>query len=258
MAHLYYVDGDAGTAAAPISVGTSVTVGGDEGRHAVKVARLRVGETVLIGDGRGRVATATVTHTIGSQFTAHLDALKLDVTTPRRPRLTLVQALAKGDRDERAVEQATEFGVDEIRSWQAHRSVSRWSTPEKREKGQEKWRRIAREASKQAIRAWIPDVDEFHMPGALDRAAGGSGATGAVFVLDPRAETALSEAVRNLPDTTTSVTLIVGPEGGITSEETEVLSAAGALRVRLGSTVLRTSSAGAAGIAVVLTVLGEW
>lgn len=103
---------------------TTVHLDGPEGRHAADVQRLLPGEPVLLADGAGRVARCTVTG-------AHRGALDLSVEELRdepepAPRLVLVQALAKGDRDLLAVESATELDVDEVVPWQADRSIVRW------------------------------------------------------------------------------------------------------------------------------------
>jgi 16S rRNA (uracil1498-N3)-methyltransferase len=165
------------------------------------------------------------------------------------PRLVLVQALAKGDRDELAVQAATELGVDEVVPWQAARSISRWSGP-KEEKGRERWRAIVREASKQSLRPRVPEVAPLEqVRGLVARAA-----TARVLVLEPSAQARLSQVVPDGRD----LVLVVGPEGGIAPEELRLLAEAGAEAVALGDSVLRTSTAGPAAIAVLSARLGRW
>jgi 16S rRNA (uracil1498-N3)-methyltransferase len=161
----------------------------------------------------------------------------------------LVQALAKGDRDELAVQAATELGIDGVVPWSAARSVSRWEGA-KVAKGEERWRAIVREASKQSIRAWLPEVAALTTTKQLARLADSA----RLIVLDPTAETALTAL---LPDTR-DVMLLVGPEGGISSEELAVLYNAGAEGFRLGTGILRTSTAGPAAVAVLNAKLGRW
>lgn len=246
MANLYFAEG----LACP-EPGDLVTVGGDEGRHAVRVSRLRVGEQTIVGDGRGLRATGNVEAVERDSFT--LRVTSVEVTPRPARRIVLVQALAKGDRDERAVEQATEFGVDAIIPWQAERSISRWSG-EKAEKGVAKWARIAREASKQSMRAWIPEV---HAPKTTEELLA---TDGHLLVLHPRGESRLSAW---LPSDDRDVFLVVGPEGGLS--ETELAELGGSVAVTgdrrivlLGDDVLRTSSAGPAALAVLNTALGRW
>lgn len=230
-------------------VGDTVTLTGPEAHHAATVRRVRVEETVTVGDGRGAWLTGVVESVQPTQVVVRVTARR-DVPAPA-PRILLVQALAKGDRDELAVQAATEIGVDEIVPWQAERSISRWDSA-KAAKGRARWETIVREASKQAHRAWVPVVAPLASTADLVERAR-SGAT--VLVLEPTADDALSAA--DLPPDA-DVVLVVGPEGGIAAGELTTLEEAGAVLVRLGDTVLRTSTAGPAALAVVSARLGRW
>ncbi|WP_308796432.1 16S rRNA (uracil(1498)-N(3))-methyltransferase [Agromyces silvae] len=227
--------------------GDTVELAGDEARHAVAVARVRVGERLSIGDGRGTIVRGEVVATAPRALSLAVGEVLL--TERAAPSIALVQALAKGDRDELAVQAATELGVDRIVPWAAARSVSRWEGP-KADKGRLRWATIAREAAKQSIRAWLPEVDEVtataHLPRRLDGAR--------LLVLEPTAEVALTDLSFDGRD----LALIVGPEGGIAPSELDGLAAAGAEAVRLGASVLRTSTAGPAAIAVISAALGRW
>ena len=230
--------------------GDTVTLTGAEAHHAATVRRVRVGEEVTLGDGRGAWLTGRVASVAPREVVVDIEERK-DAAAPS-PRVVLVQALAKGDRDELAVQAATELGVDEIVPWQSARSVSRWDAA-KAAKGRARWATIAREAAKQAHRAWLPDVSELTTTRALAQRAAAS----LVLVLEPTAADALS-ALRLDPADAREIVLVVGPEGGIAADELEALVAGGARLVRLGDTVLRTSTAGPAALAVVSTALGRW
>lgn len=230
--------------------GDTVTLTGAEAHHAAAVRRVRVGEEVTLGDGRGAWLTGRVESVAPREVVVGIEE-RVDAAAPR-PRVVLVQALAKGDRDELAVQAATELGVDEIVPWQAARSVSRWDAA-KAVKGRARWATIAREAAKQAHRAWLPEVAELTTTGALVQRAAAS----VVLVLEPTAEDALS-AITLDPGDGRDILLVVGPEGGIAPDELTALGTAGARLVRLGGTVLRTSTAGPAALAVVSTALGRW
>lgn len=254
MANLYYSET---LSESEIEIGVTVTIEGDEARHAVRVARLRVGERTLIGNGRGHIGGGEVVAVSKDSFSVFLDEVAAE--EPSRVELVLVQALAKGDRDERAVEQATEFGVDRILPWQALRSVSRWDgagSADKRAKGMLKWARIAREAAKQSLRAHVPQVGEPVTLSMLCEAAGSEGTS--VLVLHPRGSSRLSEWASQNAGRSSKIMLIIGPEGGFDDSELDALEAAGANVVVLGDTVLRTSSAGPAALAVLNTALGRW
>jgi 16S rRNA (uracil1498-N3)-methyltransferase len=230
--------------------GETVTLSGTEAHHAAAVRRVRVGEEVTVGDGRGAWLTGSVESVAPREVVVRIGG-RTDAAPPR-PRIVLVQALAKGDRDELAVQAATELGVDEIVPWQAARSVSRWDAA-KAAKGRARWATIVREAAKQAHRAWVPEVAELTTTAALARRAAAS----VVLILEPTASERLS-ALSVDPGDDRDIVLVVGPEGGIAPEELDALAAAGARLVRLGETVLRTSTAGPAALAVVSTALGRW
>lgn len=242
MASLYL---DADLTARDVVAGSVVTLGGDEGRHAIAVARVRVGERLSIGDGAGVVASGTV-------LTVERDALTFSVETvvrveAPRPELWLAQALAKGDRDELAVQAATELGVSGVIPWAAERSVSRWEGP-KAAKGRERWASIVREATKQSIRPFVPGVESVATTKELAKLSG------QLLVLVPEASVALTAVELDAA----RVTLVVGPEGGTSSRELDLFRDAGATLVRLGSEVLRTSTAGPAALAVLNARLGRW
>jgi 16S rRNA (uracil1498-N3)-methyltransferase len=231
---------------ADVAEGAVVELRGDEAKHAVTVARARVGERLAIGDGAGLVVE-------GAVLRADRDGLALEVDAVRRvpapsPRLVLVQALAKGDRDELAVQAAVELGVAGIVPWSAERSVSRWDGA-KAEKGRARWAAIAREAAKQSLRAHVPPVEPLAATAELARRAG------RIVVLEPTAEARLA-ALDLAGDE--DVLLVVGPEGGVSPRELDRLAEAGATPARLGAEVLRTSTAGPAAVAALNTLLGRW
>jgi 16S rRNA (uracil1498-N3)-methyltransferase len=228
--------------------GERATLAGPEGHHAVAVQRLRVGEQLLLGDGRGGIATAVVTGTGRS-------TLELEITERRReeppaPRLVVVQGIGKGDRSELAVQAMTEAGVDEIVPWPALRSVVRWRG-ERGDRAWQRWVLIAREAAKQARRSWLPVVSEP----AATAAVAERGRAGTIVVLHEEAERPLSTVP--LP-ADGDLLVIVGPEGGVAPAELTAFEEAGAVAVRLGPTVLRTSTAGVAALAVLNLRLGRW
>lgn len=229
------------------AVGDVVSLTGAEAKHAAVVRRLRVGETITLGDGAG-VWLSGVTEAV-SPAQVEVRISERTVQQGAKPRVILVQALAKRDRDELAVQAACELGVDEVVPWQASRSVSRWEGA-KALKGRERWSSIVREAAKQAHRAWIPLVEVPVTTGQLAERAGGE----RMLVLDPGASQRLTDIEPDGRD----IVLVVGPEGGIAPEELARLTAAGAERVLLGDTVLRTSTAGPAAIAVLSASLGRW
>jgi len=251
MAHFYLDESLAAQlSAAGESAGAVVALRGPDARHAVTVARVRPGESLRLGDGAGLVLHGTVTEADPAVVALRVEHVEHHERPA--PRMLLAQALAKGDRDELAVQAATELGVGGVIPWQAARSVSRWEGP-KVAKGVARWQSIVREASKQSLRPWLPEVER--LVSTRELAARASGAV--MIVLDTAGErplTALTATDLGEGD----LVLVVGPEGGITDAELAELEAAGAHRVRLGDTVLRTSTAGPAAIALLNAALGRW
>lgn len=229
-------------------VGGVVVLDGDEGRHAAAVVRIRPGERFYLADGAGRrllVEAGAV-----DKVTVRGQVLEVADEPAPDPRLVLVQALAKGDRDEQAIEAATELGVDEVVPWQAERSVVVWRG-ERAQKSLAKWRTVVTRATKQSRRSRMPltadPVDLTSLVGRVRRAA-------LTVVLHEGATEPLAGVA--LP-ATGDVLVVVGPEGGITDRELTALAGAGARAVRLGSTILRASSAGPAALAV-LSARSRW
>ncbi|WP_194763311.1 16S rRNA (uracil(1498)-N(3))-methyltransferase [Microbacterium sp. UFMG61] len=229
------------------AVGDLVVLTGAEAKHAAVVRRLRVGESVTVGDGAGVWLSGVAEEVTPARVDVRVS--QRTVEPAPTPRIVLVQALAKGDRDELAVQAACELGVDEIVPWQASRSVSRWEGP-KAVKGRERWASIVREAAKQAHRAWVPEV----VAPVTTKELAARASQQRVLLLDPTAPLSLSQVTPDGRD----LVLVVGPEGGISDDEMSRLVDAGAERVLLGDTVLRTSTAGPAAIAVLSVALERW
>lgn len=227
-----------------------VVIDGAEGWHGATVRRLTVGELVDVTDGRGRVVSCAVSSV--KRDVVVCDVQSVTDIPPSQPHLTVVQALAKGDRGERAVEMMTEVGVDEIVPWAAARSIARWRG-ERGEKALLKWRSTACEAAKQARRAWVPDVvDQVTKVGALV-----SRVKAARLALVLHESAAQPLAAIEVPDAG-EVLIVIGPEGGITDSELAAMTEAGGVAVRLGPSVLRTSTAGAVAAGVVLSRTSRW
>ncbi|MCO1656654.1 16S rRNA (uracil(1498)-N(3))-methyltransferase [Pseudonocardia humida] len=223
---------------------------GPEGRHAAAVKRLRVGEAVLVADGRGGLGRAEV-------VAVAKDAVELVVAgrtalAPPAVRVTLAQALVKGDRGELAVELATEAGVDEVLPWKAARCIARWEPGPRGDKALARWRATVREAAKQARRAWVPSVGEPLTTAAL---AARVAAADLALVLHESATVGLAEL--DLP-AAGELLLVVGPEGGLSDGEIAELTAAGARAVRLGPEVLRASTAAAVALGALGALTGRW
>jgi 16S rRNA (uracil1498-N3)-methyltransferase len=209
-----------------VGIGDRYVLGGPEARHAASVRRIRVGESLEVVDGAG-TALIGVVEAVEPESVV-LRVAERAVEADPDVALVLVQALAKGDRDERAIEAATEIGADAVVPWQAERSVSVWSGP-RQERGERRW--------------------------AVEVAAAAVSAGSVVIALHESATVPLASVA--LP-TEGEVVVVVGPEGGLTEAEVGAMAAAGAAVVRLGPHVLRTSTAGPVALAILAERLGRW
>jgi 16S rRNA (uracil1498-N3)-methyltransferase len=222
---------------------------GQEGRHATTVRRLAAGEPAYLTDGAGRVARCVVD--VARPGELELSVLEITAEPAPEPRVTVVQAIPKGDRGELAVELLTEVGADTIVPWAAERCIAQWRG-ERAARSLARWRSTALQAAKQSRRAWLPDVTpQAGLTAVTARVA----AAALAVLLDPEAAARLTELQ---PPAAGEVVLIVGPEGGITPAEQEALVAAGAVGARLGPTVLRASTAGTVAAGVLLARTSRW
>ena len=233
--------------------GATAVVGGEEGFHAATVRRIRPGEPLVLSDGAGTLADCVVLSVDKSTLTARVDERRSAPLS--HPSVTVVQGIPKSERSELAIELATEAGADDFIAWQASRCVARWDG-ERAEKGLRRWRAVARSAARQSRRAWIPGVagpmSTEELGGYLgERVSGGALA----LVLHESADRALGE----IPvSTVAAIVLVVGPEGGLSAQEVEALVGVGAVPVRLGPTILRTSTAAAVALGALGALTARW
>lgn len=246
MAGLFFIDALPGN-------GELAVVEGDEGFHAATVRRIRVGEELILGDGVGGVARCVVEETARNGLRARV--VDRRQVPPVQPPVTVVQALPKSERSELAVELATEAGADALLAWQAARCVARWEGA-RADKGLQRWRAVARAAAQQSRRAYIPSVDGVLSTASLIpriREVVASG--GVVLAMHEAADEPLTKLNLALAK---SVMVVVGPEGGIAPEEVAAIVEAGAKAVRLGPTVLRTSTAAAVALGALGVLTPRW
>lgn len=235
------------------AVGEIVVVDGDEGFHAATVRRIRTGEALALSDGAGTLADCVVDSVDKRSLAARV--VQRRTAVPQRPPVTVVQAIPKSERSELAVELATEAGADAVVAWQAERCVARWDG-ERAEKGVRRWRAVARSAARQSRRPYIPAITgPISTPDLLAQVADWCAEGAVVLALH---ESATESIVQRCGAQSDSVVILVGPEGGISEAEISRLTAAGAAAVRLGPTVLRTSTAAAVALGAIGVLTSRW
>lgn len=236
----------------------TITVGPEVAGHAVRVRRMGAGEELELIDGTGVRLRGTIQE--GTSEFLTLSVTDVTEEPQQRPRLVLVQALAKNDRDIQAIEAATEVGVDAVIPWAAQRSIADWPA-KKAHKMAAKWSNVLTAATLQARRARVPELGELIRGTAVTQLVT---PTSRVIVLDETESSGLTEAVNDLGEGSTTqgdideIVVIVGPEGGITPAEVDALVSEGARTAVLGPTILRASTAGPVALAIVQTLLGRW
>lgn len=209
---------------------------------------MKLGEHLALTDGRGARAEVEVIELTKKSLTARI--LLREDFPDSEVELTVLQALTKGDRARETVELLTEAGVNQILPWSAARSIGQWKDESE---AQEKWQLWAREATKQSRRSWIPSVAKLH---SLNDAIESFSHFDLVLLFHEGSKEKLSMLLNTLQPK--KVLIIIGPEGGITQEESESFIAAGAKTVSMGRPIFRAAHAGAAALAAVQTGLGIW
>lgn len=203
-----------------------------------KSLRIMKDELIGITSGKGFGFQARVI----DPSTGEIEIADKLVANPRAA-IHLVQSIAKGGRDEAALQAATELGIASATALQAERSISRWDS--KIEKNLDRWQQIAVAAIKQSQQLVLPEIYHCESASRLQP-------IGVALVLDPRAELQIGQIAP-----ADSYTVVVGPEGGFSQSELDEMASKGFVGVRLGDSVLRTSTAGAVAIGCLQLISGE-
>ncbi|MCC6628615.1 MAG: 16S rRNA (uracil(1498)-N(3))-methyltransferase [Chloroflexi bacterium] len=227
----------------------TVTLRGPIAHQMARVLRLRPGEPVGLFDGSGHEWQVTLTAVAPAAVQGTIVAITSS-TAESRLRLTLVQALLKGDATSTVIQKAVEVGVAAIVPVVTERCITRAVEDHRLAR----WRRIAQEAAEQSGRALVPPVTAS---AALPDALAALEATPTIVLWEGERAAGLAAALRSLPAPLTALALVVGPEGGLTAGEVERAAAAGAIVASLGPRVLRADTAGLVAAAAVLFAAGD-
>jgi 16S rRNA (uracil1498-N3)-methyltransferase len=231
--------------------GHHVTFDREETRHLARVLRLGPGDLVLATDGHGHEYTVRIDTLGGAATGTVLEVAQRRTESPLA--VTLVQGIPKGDKMETIIRAATELGVTRIAPAISARTVisleeGRWRDRARR------WQRIAREAAKQCGRAVIPEVTA---PVPLARALEAADRGGLRVCLWEEERRPLGEVLQDMPGAPPTVTLVVGPEGGLSGDEVTHARGLGWAIAGLGPRILRTETASLAAIALIEATFGD-
>ncbi|MBV5310585.1 16S rRNA (uracil(1498)-N(3))-methyltransferase [Chromatium okenii] len=231
----------------PLAVGDAVTLPPGATRHVTQVLRLAADAPLILfnGDGCDYPARLLTSHR------ATATALIQDVTAPEPPMplaIHLALGVSKGERMEYALQKAVELGVSRLTPLFTERSQVRLEG-ERLARRLEHWRGVVIGACEQSGRRRLPLLDP-----ALALESWLAEWTAGGVLLDPEA----AQALINLPAPNGEITLLIGPEGGLSASERQQVKKQGFQGVRLGSRILRTETAPLAAIAVIQALWGDF
>ena len=229
-----------------ISTGQRQVLENEEAHHAIKVLRLNTGEVIKISDGVGNWVSGPIVEIAKKEL--FISITERGEIQAAKPELVLVQAITKSDRNKEMLELAVEAGVDRIIPWQSERSISKWQSD-----SEQKWQVGIKQSCKQARQVKLPQLMQVMSTSEVIKSIG-EGGFGIVF--HEEASTKFSDLT--IPNSQSSVYLVIGPEGGVSEQELLSFQNNGSKVVRLGDTVLRSAHAGFAALSAVQTKLDRW
>ncbi len=207
----------------------------------LKSLRIRNEDSITVTDGRGNSYECKVLDSTKGL----VSVVNVENRPQSFPKVHLIQALAKGDRDEQALQACVELGIATVTPWQAEHSVVLWG--DKAERNRNRWQEIAISAMKQSQQSYLPLVNPLSQTADLSFLGRG-------YVLEPRA----TLSIGSIDTSADEITIVVGPEGGISDRELALLRDKGFVGIKLGDSILRTSTAGPAALAAILTLFDKW
>jgi 16S rRNA (uracil1498-N3)-methyltransferase len=234
----------------PLAATGEIVLDGGASEHVVRVLRLRAGAALTLFDGHGGEYDARVAAIGRGRVRVQVGAHRGDERESPIP-VTLIQALARGERMDLIVQKATELGVSRIVPLEAERSVVQLAAHARARKV-EHWRSVAASACEQCGRNRLPELAE---PCTLEAALALAAPAMTRLLLDPQAETSLATRLERAGSG--GIALLVGPEGGLTDLEAKHAALGGFLPCRLGPRVLRTETAAIAALAAIQTLAGD-
>lgn len=217
--------------------------------HAAKVLRLKTGDEIVVFDGGGGEYPAVIA-AMDKQGTRIELGRWRDRECESPLSITLAQGISSGDKMDFTLQKAVELGVAHIQPIACERSVVRLSG-ERAEKRVRHWQQVVISACEQCGRNRVPEVGSIL---ALDAWLGALECDGARLALAPEAETGL----RDLARPTGPVTLLIGPEGGLSPNETRAAAGREFTPVHLGPRILRTETAALATLAAIQALWGDF
>lgn len=234
--------------ASPAAIGDTIVVDGQDAVHLSRSLRLKIGDGVLLCDGRSTEYDTVITAIDSTTVTLAVEAVRASQAEPSL-KLTLYQGLPKGDKFELIIQKAVELGVTRIVPVEMSRSIAKIG--DKAAKKQQRWQTIADEAAMQSGRGILPEIAA---PMTFKQALAAMNGTPTIVCYEGGGAPFPSLIS---PDQTT-LSLVIGPEGGIAPDEIEALGGIGAATATMGPRILRCETAPLAAIAAAMALTGNW
>ncbi|HFD92295.1 MAG TPA: 16S rRNA (uracil(1498)-N(3))-methyltransferase [Gammaproteobacteria bacterium] len=232
---------------APLCPGSTCRLDARAASHVVRVLRLRPGAPVVLFDGRGGEYPGTLTQATRHGAEVRIDTCR-DVAVESPLPVTLAQGISRGERMDYTLQKAVELGVKNIVPLLTERCTVKLAG-ERLEKRLQHWRGVIIHACEQSGRDHIPDLaPALTLSRWLEQGGAGKG-----ILLDLEASCSLAE----LPPPHGPLTLVIGPEGGLSPVEKRQLEQHGFTSIRLGPRILRTETAGMAALAIMQSLWGD-
>ncbi|MGP8033804.1 MAG: 16S rRNA (uracil(1498)-N(3))-methyltransferase [Steroidobacteraceae bacterium] len=237
----------------PLVAGKRIRLEGHAASHVTRVLRLRVGAQLVLFDGSGGEYEGSIDKAHGGEVTVAIgEHHAIERESPLA--VTLAQGVSRGERMDLVVQKATELGVRQLAPVLTERSVVRL-TAQQADRKLNHWRAITIAACEQCGRNRLPALAPPVTLAQFLRDAAAAGAPAHTrLLLSPEGSAPLKDLKHPAP----AVTVLIGPEGGLTDEEEQAAVAAGFAAVRLGPRVLRTETAAIAALTLLQRELGDF
>ncbi len=233
---------------AALRTGTNHTLPEAAATHVIRVLRLTAGDPIILFNGSG-VDYAAVLETVARSGVVAAVGQGEPVARESPLAITLLQGVSRGARMDTVVQKATELGVQAIQPILAERTVVRLDA-ERAAARRAHWQRIVISACEQSGRSVVPEVQ---LPLSIDDALARLEPDAVRLTLDPRASGRLGALLGGCR----KIVLAVGPEGGFSEAEIQILGSSGFQGLRLGPRILRTETAPLAALAVLQFAAGD-
>jgi 16S rRNA (uracil1498-N3)-methyltransferase len=227
---------------APLVEKSRIEIEGSEAGHILQSRRLNPGDEITLADGKGLCATAMIESINKGHRSLFADIVQVEKISRSPVRRILAAAIPKGDRQAVLLNMSTQLGMDEYWPLHCDRSVIRFQ-----DKMQERWHRVIVGASKQSRQFYFPTVStETRIDNVI-----AEGSSRRLTIVGDVQGCSIVDVMDRFTEDILEIVMLVGPEGGFSSRERELMEQKNILKLRLGNQILRTETASVSLLAAV-------